>query len=176
MIFPVLFYYEREHDASNAFQDALRESLYTDQSWPGMSCALDNLSDCVVQPGQFGVDIYPAYVFLRRLDGASADAVMVKKIEGRELSTDEILSEIEDAYRAVFDMDSGSGFSDEDGDGKPDVQINLPSRPGFRLGSPLGAYFGCADVLPDWLCRIKMGYLLLFILLIALMAVIMKKA
>jgi hypothetical protein len=40
----------------------------------------------------------------------------------------------------------------------------------------LGAYFGCADVLPDWLCRIKMGYLLLFILLIALMAVIMKKA
>lgn len=176
MIFPVLFYYEREHDASNAFQDALRESLYTDQSWPGMSCALDNLSDCVVQPGQFGVDIYPAYVFLRRLDGASEDAVMVKKIEGRELSTDEILSEIEDAYRAVFDMDSGSGFSDEDGDGKHDVQINLPSRPGFRLGSPLGAYFGCADVLPDWLCRIKMGYLLLFILLIALMAVIMKKA
>lgn len=176
MIFPVLFYDEREHNASNAFQDALRESLYTDQSWPGMSCALDNLSDCIVQPEQFGIDIFPAYVFLRRLDDTPEDAVMVKKMEGRELSTDEILSEIEDAYRAVFDIDEGNGFSDEDGDGKPDVQVSLPSRPGFRLGSPLGAYFGCADVLPDWLCRIKTGYVLLFILLIALMAVIIKKA
>lgn len=61
------------------------------------------------------------YVFLCRFDGVLVDVVMVKKIEGREFSMDEILSEIEDVYWVVFDMDLGSGFFDEDGDGKFDV-------------------------------------------------------
>ncbi|MCI4650858.1 hypothetical protein [Phaeodactylibacter sp.] len=176
MIFPVLFYHEGEQNANNAFQDALRESLYTDQTWPGMACEMSQINDCIVSPSQFGIDIFPAYVFLRRVEDDAENAVMVKKIEGKELGTDELISEIEDAYRAVFDIDAGNGFTDEDGDGKPDAQVNLPARPGFRLGNPLGAYFGCADVLPDWICRVKIGYILLLILLIALMVVVIKKA
>ena len=177
MIFPVLFYHEGEHEVSNSFIDALRESFYTDQTWPGMACEMSqSAGECIVSPSQFGIDIFPAYVFLRRIEDDAENAVMVKKIEGKELSTDELLSEIEDAYQAVFDIDAGNGFTDEDGDGKPDAQVNLPSRPGFRLGNPLGAYFRCADVLPDWICRVKIGYILLLIVLIALMAVVIKKA
>jgi hypothetical protein len=175
MIFPVLFYHEGGHEANNTFQEALRDSLYTDQSWPGMACDLSQIGDCVVKPEQFGIDIFPAYVFLRRLPDDPSDAVMVKRIEGRALSAQEILDEIEDAYEAIFDLDNDGDFVDEDGDGKPDAQIVLPARPGFSLGSPFAAFFDCS-ALPGWFCRMKIGYMVLIIAIIALMVVIVRKA
>ena len=83
MIFPVLFYHRGAHGAQNAFIDGINESPYTEPSWRGMACELENIGDCIVKPSQFGIDIFPAYVFLRRLDSDPEDAVMVKKIEGR---------------------------------------------------------------------------------------------
>ena len=175
MIFPVLFYHEGEHQANNSFQEALRDSLYTDQSWPGMACDLSQIGDCIIKPGQVGIDIFPAYAFFRRLPDDPEDAVMVKKIEGRELSKQEIMDEIEDAYEAVFDLDSDGDFVDEDGDGNPDGQVLIPARPGFSLGSPFAAFFDCS-ALPGWFCRMKIGYLVLIIAIIALAVVIVRKA
>ncbi|WP_282782207.1 hypothetical protein [Phaeodactylibacter xiamenensis] len=173
VIFPVLFYHEGEQNPNNTFQDALRDSLYTDQEWPGMACEMSQINDCIVRPEQFNVDIFPAYVFLRRLEDNPEDAIMVKKIEGRELNLQELLDEIEDAYNAVFDVDAGTGFLDEDGDGKPD-SVNLPTRPGFALGNPLGTLFNCSR-LPDWICRTKIGYVVLGIVLVAIITIIAKK-
>lgn len=66
MIFPVLFYHRGLHTAQNAFIDGINESPYTEPSWRGMACEMENIGDCVVKPSQFGIDIFPAYVFLRR--------------------------------------------------------------------------------------------------------------
>lgn len=175
MIFPVLFYHEGFHTAQNAFIDGIEASMHTSRSWPGMACEMENIGDCIVKPSQFGVEIFPAYVFLRRLDGDPENAVMVKKIEGRELTKEELVAEIADAAAAEFD-DDGSGVIDLDGDGDDDV-VQLPkSKYGLMgFGMPINSLFDCSTFLPAWFCRMKLGYMLLFLMLLALLVVFVRK-
>lgn len=175
MIFPVLFYHEGANSAQNAFIDGINESNHTDRAWPGMACEMENIGDCVVKPSQFGIDIFPAYVFLRRLDDGSGDGVMVKKIEGRELTKTELLAEIADAAAAEFE-DDGSGIIDIDGDGKSDAVYLPPSKYGLMgLGSPLNSLFDCNTFFPSWVCRVKVGYLVLLVVLVVVLAIVVRK-
>lgn len=178
MIFPVLFYREElAPHKQNEFQEALQESLYVDKDWPGVACELSQISDCVVRPEQFGIDIFPAYVFLRRLPDDPEDAVMVKKIEGRYLETDEVLAEIQDSYSAVFDDPEGGVVADEDGDGQPDGTVTLPKQQygAFGLGRPFGSLFNCGSFFPEWLCGLKMGYFLVLLAIIVLLVLVIAK-
>jgi hypothetical protein len=137
---------------------------------------MENIIECVVQPQQFGVDIFPAYVFLRRIQGDPSNALMVKKIEGRELGLQEIHNEIEDAYKAEFIDNPGAGGSDDEDGGGP--QAGKPIQLGFiGLGKPFGALFNfnCGSFLPDWVCKIKTGYILLFIIMSVIMVLIIRK-
>ena len=175
MIFPVLFYHERAHSAQNDFIEGISESSFTNPTWRGMACEMENIGDCVVKPSQFGIDIFPAYVFLRRLESDPEDAVMVKKIEGRELTKTELIAEIADAATAEFE-DGGGNVIDLDGDGQSDVIQLPPSRYGLLgLGRPLNRLFDCNTFFPSWVCRVKLGYLLLLIMLIVLLVVFIKK-
>lgn len=175
MIFPVLFYHRGAHGAQNAFIDGINESPYTEPSWRGMACELENIGDCIVKPSQFGIDIFPAYAFLRRLDSDPEDAILVKKIEGRELTKTELLAEIADAAAAEFE-DDGSGIIDIDGDGSNDTIHLPPSRYGLLgLGSPLSSLFDCNTFFPSWFCRIRLGYLVLLVMLVVVLVVMVRK-
>ena len=174
-IFPVLFYHEGAHGAQNAFIDGISESMFTDRNWEGMACEMESIGDCIVKPSQFGIDIFPAYVFLRRLDSDPEDAVMVKKIEGRELTKSELIAEIADAAAAEFE-DDGSGIIDIDGDGNSDVVQLPPSKYGLLgLAAPLNRLFDCNTFFPSWVCRMKLGYLVLLVLLVVVLVAFMKK-
>ena len=175
MIFPVLFYHRGANGAQNAFIDGITASPFTDAAWQGMACELENIGDCIVKPDQFGVDIFPAYVFLRRLDSRPEDAIMVKKIEGRELTQEELVAEIADAAAAEFE-DDGTGIIGLDGDGRNDT-VHLPaSKYGLLgLGMPINTLFGCDTFFPAWVCRMKVGYLVLLVLLAVVLVVMVRK-
>lgn len=174
-IFPVLFYHEGAHGAQNAFIDGIGESIYTDRKWEGMACEMENIGDCIVKPSQFGIDIFPAYVFLRRRESDPEEAIMVKKIEGRELTKEELLAEIADAAEAEFE-DGGGEMIDLDGDGKSDVVQLPPSKYGLLgLGMPINSLFDCKSYFPAWVCRVKLGYILLLLMLVFFLVAIMKR-
>lgn len=176
MIFPVLFYHEGANIAQNAFIDAIEESNHTDRKWPGVACELENIGDCVFKPAQFGIDIFPAYVFVRRRESNPEEGIMVKKMEGRELTKEEILAEIADADAAEF-QDGGGAMVDLDGDGVSDV-VSLPkSDIGLLgLGMPVNGLFECNKFFPAWVCRVKVGYVVLLLMLVFVLIAIIKRS
>lgn len=161
-IFTIVFH-EDDTELNNEFQSAIAESPYSRSEWPGQSCYADSQDSCVSQPGEFGISILPAYVFMKAVDGNWDNAAMVKKIEGRELSKEQLMQEIEDAYKADYDvdLDNGAGGSTEQ-DGKSNK-----GGLGF-LNLPIGSGSECESFLPKELCGMKLKWLLLIIMAVAL--------
>lgn len=180
-IFPIVFYEESAEGTSPAFvnfdfQGALIESGHVNNKWPGQACAVNSQDfSCAFSPYDFQIVALPAYVFLQRINN-NKQAVLIKKIEGKELSKAELLAEIEDAANAEYTIGKNAVSVDLDGDGtKEQIFSSDKASIGLGFGSPLGSLFDCERFLPRGLCRFKLGYLLLLIMLIAIIGFVVRR-
>jgi hypothetical protein len=179
-IFPIVFY-DTYNDGTSPdfvnfdFQEAIQESDHTDMRWPGQACPVNEGEfNCSFSPYDFRISAIPAYVFLERI--SDKQAVLVKKIEGKELDKTVLIQEIADAANAEYEVGNSAVEVDLDGDGKSEEILGTKKkRVGVGLGAPLGSLFDCEMFLPRGFCRIKLGYIVLVLMLLILLFVVVKK-
>ena len=178
----VMVFYETRADGTSPdfvnfdFIEGIEESPYTDKSWPGQACPVNEDPDnsCAFSPYEFRVSAIPAYLFLHRI--SDKQAVLVKKIEGKQLGKADLLQEIADAASAEYEIGNSSVEVDLDGDGQSEEILGTKKKSiGIGLGAPLGSLFDCEMFLPRGVCRIKLGYIALFLMLIIIGIILAKK-
>ena len=102
-------------------------------------------------------------------------SVALKKLSGSSLNPEEVKRWY--LYLASLEPAPGEEGQYLDEAGKEVSILDLfGKKPGsFGLGVRLGELFNCQQFLPKWVCGVKVGYVLLFILLVVILILFIKK-